>query len=210
MTTRMNKTIDTGHEESWDEVSDEKLIEEFQRDGSVKAFTEVVRRYSRPLHAHLNQYLRDETAAADVLQDTWLKLFTRVPTFDTGRCLRPWLYAVATHQAIDYLRRNRRHRTISLSASPGCYENLRNRLPNGRALSPATISEDEERSHWVRAEVDKLSEPLRDVVSRVYYKGLTLRETAAQLGLPVGTVKSRTHAARGRLIQAWRTRRLAA
>jgi len=65
--------------------------------------------------------------------------------------------------------------------------------------------EDEEAREWVRTAVDDLPETLRAALVLVYHQGLKYREAADILGIPVGTVKSRLHAAMLKLNQAWAT-----
>ncbi|MEM6692803.1 MAG: sigma factor-like helix-turn-helix DNA-binding protein, partial [Planctomycetota bacterium] len=60
-----------------------------------------------------------------------------------------------------------------------------------------------ENSRWVHDSVDSLGDSLKQVVHLVYYQGMKYREAAETLGIPVGTVKSRLHAAVGRLALMW-------
>ncbi|MCP4445076.1 MAG: sigma-70 family RNA polymerase sigma factor, partial [Myxococcales bacterium] len=62
---------------------------------------------------------------------------------------------------------------------------------------------DQENSRWVHDSVDSLSESMQQVIHLVYYQGLKYREAADALGIPVGTVKSRLHAAVQRLGLLW-------
>ncbi len=196
------------------EQSDEQLLRQYQINAEGAVFAELVRRYQRPLHVHLCKMLRDPAAADDVLQNTLLQLHRRANSFDPKRRLRPWLYSVATNQAIDYMRRNRRHQAVSLDASPDTFDGGHGTLADVIALaddrcSPHSALEAKERSQWVRREVGKLSKPFREVFVRTQLQGLTVRETAHELGLPLGTVKSRNHSARARLLHAWQTRHIA-
>src|SRR5262249_15642656 len=124
-----------------------------------------------------------------------------------GRPVRPWLYTIATNQAIDALRRNGRHQAVSLErthADPvegdlaGLQEMLESRGPG-----PIEEAAAAERGEQVRAAVDRLPDFLKQVLLLAYYQGLKYREIADVLGIPVGTVKSRLHAALVRLQEAW-------
>ena len=127
--------------------------------------------------------------------------------YEPGRPVRPWLYTIATHQAIDALRRNSRHQVLSLDQN-------RKELPNGEIRSllelletrgPGTVEQvqGEERRDRVRASVDHLPDFLKQVLVLAYYQGLKYREIADILGIPVGTVKSRLHAALVKLQEEW-------
>lgn len=188
------------------EVSDEDLLTRF-RDGLTEAFGVLVRRYERELYGYLRRYLGDSNLADDVFQNTFLQLYTKAGQYEPGRPVRPWLYTIATHQAIDALRRQGRHQAVSLDQS-------REELPNGEVRSliellesrgpgPTEQLEEEERREKVRASVDRLPDFLRQVLIMAYYQGMKYREIADVLGIPVGTVKSRLHAALVKLQETW-------
>jgi RNA polymerase sigma-70 factor (ECF subfamily) len=71
-------------------------------------------------------------------------------------------------------------------------------------MKPRCTVENSEEGAWVRGEVDALPEPLRNAVNLVYFGGMKYRDAAKVMSVPVGTVKSRLHAAIQRLGQAWR------
>jgi RNA polymerase sigma-70 factor (ECF subfamily) len=186
--------------------SDEDLLTRFQR-GQREAFGALVRRYERELYGYLRRYLGDPNLADDVFQNTFLQLYTKIGKYEAGRPVRPWLYTIATHQAIDALRRSGRHQVLSL-------DQQREELPNGdvhsllnllesRGPGPVDAAQSEERRQQVRASVEALPEFLRQVVLLAYYQGLKYRDVADILGIPVGTVKSRLHAALVKLHEAW-------
>jgi RNA polymerase sigma-70 factor (ECF subfamily) len=76
-------------------------------------------------------------------------------------------------------------------------------LLENRGPGPLDMVQGEERREKVRASVDRLPDFLRQVVVLAYYQGLKYREIADILGIPVGTVKSRLHAALVKLQEAW-------
>lgn len=185
---------------SW---SDEKLLLSYreQRDGGV--FEELVHRYEKELYGYLRHYLGDAEMAEDVFQHTFLQVHLKCEQFEPGRKVRPWLYTVATNQAIDYQRRNRRHRMASLNrASRADLEEQAGALVEllgGPDDGPADNAESAEQYDELRRAVDALPEPSRQVVMLVFFQGLKYREAAAVLSIPVGTVKSRMHAAMQKL-----------
>jgi RNA polymerase sigma-70 factor (ECF subfamily) len=186
--------------------SDEDLLESFCN-GKTEAFGTLVRRYERELFGYLRRYLGDADLAEDVFQNTFLQLYTKRDQYEKGRPVRPWLYTIATHQAIDALRRNGRHQAVSL-------DQQRRELPEGEVHTlvdllesqgpgPLDNLEGEERRQRVREGVERLPDFLRQVVVLAYYQGLKYREIADILGIPVGTVKSRLHSALLKLQEAW-------
>jgi RNA polymerase sigma-70 factor (ECF subfamily) len=182
------------------------LLARFRR-GQREAFGVLVGRYERELYGYLRRYLGDANLADDVFQNTFLQLYTKIATYEPGRPVRPWLYTIATHQAIDALRRNGRHQALSLDqqrdeTESGELNNLTAALESPTP-GPLDLAQGEERRQQVRAGVDRLPEFLRQVVILAYYQGLKYREVADILGIPVGTVKSRLHAALLKLQEAW-------
>src|SRR5438067_7094687 len=93
--------------------SDEELLKRF-REGETPAFGLLLRRYEGELYGYLRRYLGDSELAEDVFQNTFLQLYTKIHQYETGRPVRPWLYAIATNQAIDALRRQNRHQVLRL------------------------------------------------------------------------------------------------
>jgi RNA polymerase sigma-70 factor (ECF subfamily) len=186
--------------------SDEDLMVRFCR-GQAEAFGLLVRRYERELYGYLRRYLGDGNLAEDVFQNTFLQLYVKSGQYETGRPVRPWLYTIATHQAIDALRRNGRHQAISLEQTPsqpgeGELSSLLDML-ECRGPSPVESASAQERREQVKASVDLLPDFLRQVLILAYYQGLKYREIADILEIPVGTVKSRLHAALVKLQEAW-------
>jgi RNA polymerase sigma-70 factor (ECF subfamily) len=186
--------------------SDEELLLRSRR-GQTEAFEALLRRYERELYGYLRRYLGDGSLAEDVFQNTFLQLYVKSAQYEAGRPVRPWLYTIATHQAIDALRRNGRHQAVSLERPTGepNEDELRGLLEmlEGRCPSPLEAASAEERKRRVRAGVEELPEFLRSVLLMAYYQGLKYREIADALGIPVGTVKSRLHAALVKLQEAW-------
>jgi RNA polymerase sigma-70 factor (ECF subfamily) len=187
--------------------SDEELLTRFCK-GQTEAFGALVRRYERELYGYLRRYLGDATLAEDVFQNTFLQVYVKSGQYEAGRPVRPWLYTIATNQAIDALRRNGRHQALSLDqhreeAGDGDVRSLIEALES-QAPGPLDAAQGQERRDRVRAAVERLPDFLRQVLLLAYYQGLKYREIADILGIPVGTVKSRLHAALVKLQEAWR------
>jgi RNA polymerase sigma-70 factor (ECF subfamily) len=168
-------------------------------------FEELVRRYEKELYGYLRHYLGDAEMAEDVFQHTFLQVHLKCDQFEPGRKVRPWLYTIATNQAIDYQRRNRRHRMTSLDRArrndPEGEAGALVELLGGQEGCPADNAESAEQCDELRRAVDALPEAFRQVVTLVYFQGLKYREAADVLDLPVGTVKSRLHAAMQKLTE---------
>jgi RNA polymerase sigma-70 factor (ECF subfamily) len=186
--------------------TDEELLDRLRR-GNAAAFGVLLRRYERELYGYLRRYLGDDTLAEDVFQNTFLQVYLKCGQYETGRVVRPWLYTIATNQAIDATRRRRRHQAVSLeqaheTSSNGEAARLMQALesPSPGPMEQAASAEDRV---LIRTCVDRLPEHLRQTLILAYYQGLKYREIADILGIPVGTVKSRLHAALGKFHELW-------
>jgi RNA polymerase sigma-70 factor, ECF subfamily len=186
-------------------LSDEDLLSRFRK-GQREVFGALVRRYQRELYGYLRRYLGDPHLADDVFQTTFVQVFSKAAQYEPGRPVRPWLYAIATNQAIDALRRIGRHPAVSLEQVETEAEGERRGLVEmleAREADPFENVDAAETRELVRACLDRLPDFMRQVVLMAYYQGLKYQEIADALDIPLGTVKSRLHAALVKLTELW-------
>ena len=155
---------------------------------------------SAELYSYLRNILGDTQLAEDAFQATFLKLYVKCRLFEPGRRLRPWLYAIANNQAVDFLRRNRRHKLVRLdslaeNAGPGDDRHPRHGTSISTDSDPGKLAHMIEDRQRIRFAMEKIPERLRQVLILVVYQGLKYREAAEALGIPHGTLKSRMHKA---------------
>lgn len=191
-----------GSAEDLAQMTDEELLSRYRDSGRPEDFNALVHRYERELYRYLVRYLGDPTLADDVFQNTFLQVHLKRGLYEEGRPVRPWLYAIATHQAVDALRKAGRHPTLSLDqkvdsgeADPSALVDLLTSDVPG----PLAHLQGAERRDWIRESITKLPETLRQTLILAYYQDLKYREIADILKIPVGTVKSRLHAALAKL-----------
>jgi RNA polymerase sigma-70 factor (ECF subfamily) len=188
--------------------SDEELLLQYRATGERSLFSELVQRYERELFNYLRRYLADAEMAEDVFQATFLLVHLKCRQFERGRKFRPWLYAIATNAAIDSRRRDRRHRAVSLDRFAAGNDEQAAKLADilvSPSPDPLQHASRMERGEWVREALGELSDQMQSVVYLVYYQGMKYREAAETLDIPVGTVKSRLHAAIQKLNERWQS-----
>jgi RNA polymerase sigma-70 factor (ECF subfamily) len=178
-------------------LSDEELMTHLRHKEYEAAYSELIRRYSPELARYLRRFV-DADTAEDLAQTTLLNLHEKCSLYHPGKALRPWLYGIATHLAIDSWRRSRRRAERSLESASGDGVDqlpLRERLGDD-VLRPDESVADQETRDRVLAAVSQLPEHLRSVVMLVHFHGLKYAEAAEALHIPIGTVKSRLYQAR--------------
>lgn len=187
------------------ELTDEEIVNAYLQTRNSQDFERLVRRYERELYTFLRRFLSDVQQAEDVFQATFLSVHLRIDQFETGRRFRPWLYAIASNKAIDYLRRNRRHQVASLDAKTtygDSEDSMINRL-SGNGATPDEKAISNETGSRVRAAVQELSEPTQRLIQLAFYEGMKYSDIAEILQIPLGTVKSRVFTAIRKLNQIW-------
>jgi len=138
---------------------------------------------------------RDEHAAEDILQECFVRLYTYCGSVDSERPLKPWLYRVTVNLAYDWASKKRIVQPLDdvlewLSGLPGGFP------------APDHKAEEKETSDMVQDVIAGLPPAHRAVVVLFYMEALSIDAIANILDLPVGTIKSRLHYARGRLRKA--------
>lgn len=185
-------------------TTDEELLSRYRESGQARDFDALVHRYQNELYRYLVRYLGDSALAEDVFQNTFLQVHLKKSLYEDGRPVRPWLYAIATHQAVDALRKAGRHPTVSLDQRVASNEHEAGSLVDllvGEDTGPLAALQGQERAEWVRQSVARLPDTLRETLTLAYHQDLKYREIAEILDIPVGTVKSRLHAALAKLQQ---------
>jgi RNA polymerase sigma-70 factor (ECF subfamily) len=170
-----------------DPRSDAELLAQVA-DGDHGAFEELHRRYARSVLGIALRRLGDRGRAEDVTQDTFASVWRSAARFDPSRGkATSWLFTVARNAIVDGLRR----RPDATVADP----------PELAATEPGPA--DAAESEWVSWRVHRALETLpeheRTLVELAYWSGLSQSEIAERLGVPLGTVKTRTRSALHRL-----------
>ncbi len=170
------------------DIDDADLRRRF-RDGEADAIRELYARYARPLHVLSRSHLADPEQAKDAVQQTFLQAWRAASSFDPARPLAPWLFQICRRVCIDRYRRER---------IPADRLDDHERHP---ALTVAGPSMERSWIVWeVRRAIDALPADGREVIRLTHLEGYTVEAAAAHLGLPVGTVKSRSFRAHKRLL----------
>jgi RNA polymerase sigma-70 factor (ECF subfamily) len=193
-----------------DQRTDERLVEAYRK-GESEVFRTLVERYHDDLIRFLTRLAGDRQIAEDAFQDAFLQVHLSLGSFDTSRRFRPWLFTIAANKARDLLRKKGRRQTLELSAPIGSAAGGGSNdggsfidLLEIDVPPPDTGLLSEEREAMVQRALDRLSEPLREILLLAYFQRLSYAQVADELGIPLGTVKSRLHAAVASFAKHWR------
>lgn len=155
--------------------------------GDRRAFGELVRCHREGVINVVYRMCGDANLAEDAAQEAFIRAWKHLPNYRPQSPFRNWVYRIATNAALDVLRRERE--TVDVDALP---------IPSSGAGPEATVQE-AERSARVKQAVLELPEASRTVLVLREYEGLSYKEIADTLGIPIGTVMSRLNYARNRL-----------
>jgi RNA polymerase sigma-70 factor (ECF subfamily) len=189
-------------------LTDEQLVSAY-RAGQDRAFELLLERYRTELVQFLIRFVGQRSSAEDLFQDTFLQVHQSLHTFDSQKRFKPWLFTIAANKARDHLRKySRRQSTAAISTiadddaqagSRAIIDLLEANLP----LPPENV-EGQETRQQVRQTIEALPTHLREVLLLAYFNQFSYKEIAAMLHVPLGTVKSRLHAAVGTFAELWK------
>ena len=177
--------------------------------GDEEAFDAFYARHRGDVLRQVAAIVRTPAAADDVTQDVFLRVWQRAGQYDARGSARAWLMRTATHMALNALRTIRRRRQTALQGcDPGGDEPAAPPawMIDEAGAPPDRIVEQEEQRRLVGQMLEGLDPQRRRLLEMVHADDMDLRAVAQELGLPIGTVKSRLHYSRKHLAQAWAAR----
>lgn len=166
--------------------SDEQLMQLVQQ-GAEPAFNELYQRYSQRLLFFLYKMLEDEAKAQDLLQDVFLKVVEAPQKFDTNRPFKTWIFTVTANCCRNYFRAQKTARLFQ------------EQLPTPEATVLPTAQKPPALEQQIALALQQLSPVYKEAFLLKYKEGLSLQEIAVVVNCPLGTVKSRVHAATQKL-----------
>jgi RNA polymerase sigma-70 factor (ECF subfamily) len=187
-------------------VSDERLLEDY-RHGDKSSFEVLVHRYQRELYHFLVRFLGNRASAEDVFQETFLQVHQSAEAFDTQRRFRPWLFTIAANKARDLIRSQARRPTNPLQASISPHDEEGGEfidLMESLNEAPGAAMEKRELQQLVHNTIGTMPQNLREILLLSYFHQFPYKQIGDILDIPLGTVKSRLHAAVAHFADRWR------
>jgi RNA polymerase sigma-70 factor (ECF subfamily) len=175
-------------------ASSEPVFIDKLRAGDAAAFETLVDRYSHDIYALLFRLTENAEDAGDLTQDTFIRALRSIKSFRGDSELKTWLFRIAINESRNRFRwwkRRRRDVTISLDATIGESETTLVETLADRSISPEDATLAREREYALKAALLDIPDVYREAVVLCDVEGMSYEETAAALGISIGTVKSR-------------------
>lgn len=174
-------------------LTDEALMAAVeQRDR--QAFEELYDRYARMIFSFAVKQVGDRQRAEEIVQDLFSKLWHSNVHYDPTRsAIRTWLLVITKRLCIDYLRKT------NPATQAGPIDEMDYALEASHEHGPERTAEQKELQQTISIAIDSLPEDQKQIVRQMYFQGKTQQELADELGIPIGTVKSRLRLAMTKL-----------
>ena len=169
--------------------TDEDLVAR-SRGGDLDSFNQLILRWERPIYAFAYRVIGREEDARDVCQETFLRAFRSLPGFKGQAKFSSWLYQIALNLCRDWIRRQRRARTVQLAEGVDPSELA---AEQGPVESIEDLVSRRELSAVVEEAMTLLPEEQRTAIVLKEYHGMTFQEIADLQGCPLSTVKTRLY-----------------
>jgi RNA polymerase sigma-70 factor, ECF subfamily len=164
--------------------------------GDGAAFSDLIAPYLRGLRRTIHSILHNPADAEEALQEALLKVTLHLDQFHFGSAFKPWLYRIATREALKRLRWNRRHFCDLLQEEEEDSDRKLIECIADRAGSPADILERKEFAAAITAAVSSLNDIYRQIFVACDLRQIPVTEAARVLGINIDTANTRLHRAR--------------
>ena len=174
------------------EITDEELIKKFQN-GDINSYNQLVYKYKNKLFNYIIQFVKDAAQAEDLLQDTFLKLYTHKNSYKEIAKFSTWIYTIAGNYARTELRKYKRRKTFSHSDLG--FDN-KEFIIKDKAETPSEVFLAINLKSELNNCLSKLPLNFRTIIILRDIQELSYEEISTIVELPLGTVKSRINRAR--------------
>jgi RNA polymerase sigma-70 factor (ECF subfamily) len=164
-------------------------------EGDEQSFDELMQRYRQSVYNLVYRMIEDPQEAEDIVQETFIKAFNALSTFNEEFAFSTWLFKIATNHCIDTLRK-KKLRTFSLDSPIRTKEGDVSRDYADESYSPERSTISSEHTHIILEAVDDLPEKYRTVINMRHREDRSYEEISELLKIPIGTVKARIFRAR--------------
>jgi RNA polymerase sigma factor (sigma-70 family) len=163
--------------------------------GDQKSYSEIVSRYHEQIHHFIYRMVKDTAQAEDLVQETFIKAFRALATFNSDYAFSTWLYKIAANNCIDFFRK-KKLKTFSLDTPIQVKDGEVHRDFADREQTPEHELMSQERTNQIQFAINTLPEKYKEAILLRHSKDKSYEEIAEELSIPLGTVKVRIFRAR--------------
>lgn len=175
-------------------LEDDKLVKRAMK-GDQHAYKEIMEKYQQPLYFHVLKMVRNHEQVEDLVQESFMKAFKNLDTYNTSYAFSTWLYRITTNHTIDYLRKKKLKTTSMNEPIKTRDGEIEIQISDEQAKTDRKIIR-EQRKAIIHHAIENLPEKYRAVIEMRHLQELSYQEIADQLDLPLGTVKAHIFRAR--------------
>ncbi len=162
------------------------------RTGSQDAVSALYEKTYSQVYYTVKSMIKDEDTVSDIVQDTYIKAFTHLDSFQGGTKFSPWVKQIAANTARDFLKKKRPVLFTELNPDNGQNIPVEEMFPDERSENlPDQVIDQKETTRLIREIIEELPEDQRAVIGMFYYEEMSVKEIAAAMDVSESAVKSR-------------------
>jgi RNA polymerase sigma-70 factor (ECF subfamily) len=159
------------------------------KNGKKNEYSNIVKKYKNGIYSFIFRMVRNQEDAMDLAQETFIKAYNNLDTFKVEHSFKSWLYTIASHHTIDFLRKKKHMKKVELEDRDGTES----------YVSPVDRLINDEKIKRLNRAVNGLKESYRMAIILKHKRGMSVKEISEIMGVPQGTVKTWLHRARAEL-----------
>jgi RNA polymerase sigma-70 factor, ECF subfamily len=184
-------------------LTDQQVVR-LARDGSERAYRELIGRYQRPVFSLIYRMVRDRERAEDLAQDTFIKVLNNIDRYRPEFKFSSWIFKIAHNTSLDHLRK-KEPETLSLDGSPHARTAAETEAstitPESGDETPEQYTLNRELGAAIEGALGTLRTEYRTAIVLCHVEGRPYEEIAEIMDVPLGTVKTYIHRGRKELMQ---------
>ena len=200
------QTSDSPRENASESSLEDDVLVKQAIGGDEQSYKQLVEKYRRALHFHILKMVSDREQVEDLVQETFVKAFDNLNSYNTNYAFSTWLYRIATNHTIDYLRK-KKLQTLSIDEPVKTKSGeMEMQLPDDSARTDRDIIQ-KQRKKMVQQAIAELPKKYRKVIQLRHMEEKSYQEISEVLDKPLGTVKAHIFRAREMLYKALKDKR---
>lgn len=164
-------------------------------DGESGAYTFLQKKYKKIVLTLIRRMIKDEDDVDDLVQETFIKAFSALNTFQYGYSFSSWIYRIASNNCIDFLRK-KRFTMVSISSQYDDSDEDHEIEIKDNSYQPDINLMNDEKKQLLLDAIEKLPENYREIIKMRHEEDMDYKEISDKLNLPLGTVKAHLFRAR--------------